>query len=72
MAAAGNEARLEAPVGGLGAARSLFLILIALAAFLPGLFLLPPFDRDEPRYTQASKQMVETADYFDIRFQEDR
>ena len=71
MAAGGNEAGLEAPVGSLGAARSLFLILIALAAFLPGLSLLPPFDRDEPRYTQASKQMVETADYFDIRFQEE-
>ena len=26
-------------------------------------------DRDEPRYAQASKQMLESGDFVDIRFQ---
>jgi hypothetical protein len=29
-----------------------------------------PVDRDEVRYAQASKQMMETGNYFDIRFQD--
>ncbi|TIO10519.1 glycosyltransferase family 39 protein [Mesorhizobium sp.] len=35
-----------------------------------GLATMPPLDRDEPRFMQATKQMVETGDYVDIRFQE--
>jgi hypothetical protein len=46
-----------------------FLLLVSLACFLPGLVSLPPMDRDEPRFAQASKQMIETGDYVDIRFQ---
>lgn len=50
---------------------ALVLLLFALAlAFLPGQASVPPIDRDEPRYTQATKQMVETGDYVRIRFQE--
>lgn len=49
----------------------LALLLLALVFFLPGLTGVPPLDRDEPRYTQATKQMVETGDYIDIRFQEE-
>lgn len=45
------------------------LTVIALAFFLPGLTSLPPIDRDESRFAQASKQMVESGDYVDIRFQ---
>lgn len=47
------------------------LLAIALLAFLPGLFSLHPIDRDEPRYAQASKQMLETGDFIDIRFQDE-
>lgn len=47
------------------------LTLVALAFFLPGIASLPPIDRDESRFAQATKQMVETGDYIDIRFQED-
>jgi 4-amino-4-deoxy-L-arabinose transferase-like glycosyltransferase len=47
------------------------LIVLCLAAFLPGIASLPPIDRDEPRFMQASKQMVESGDYIDIRFQEE-
>ncbi|HEY8381742.1 MAG TPA: glycosyltransferase family 39 protein [Microvirga sp.] len=45
------------------------LLLFSLACFLPGLVSLQPMDRDEPRYAQASKQMLETGDFVDIRFQ---
>ncbi len=45
--------------------------LLALIAGLPSLLLLPPLDRDESRYAQATSQMLESGDYVDIRFQED-
>ncbi|MBR0700905.1 glycosyltransferase family 39 protein [Bradyrhizobium sp. 62B] len=48
-----------------------FLLLCALLLFLPGFFTIPPIDRDEARFAQATKQMVESGDYVDIRFQED-
>lgn len=47
----------------------LFLIVIACLAFLPGFFQLPPIDREEARLAQATKQMIETGDYLNIRFQ---
>jgi 4-amino-4-deoxy-L-arabinose transferase-like glycosyltransferase len=50
--------------------RSGALALLCLLLWLPGLFTLPPFDRDEARFAQASKQMVESGDYLDIRFQD--
>ncbi|MGJ8560981.1 MAG: ArnT family glycosyltransferase [Litorimonas sp.] len=48
----------------------LFLTLIGLIAFLPGIASIPPIDRDESRYVQATVQMVETGDLIDIRFQD--
>ncbi|NIJ25619.1 ArnT family glycosyltransferase [Brevundimonas terrae] len=45
--------------------------LLTLLAGLPGLLLLPPLDRDESRFAQATSQMLETGDYVDIRFQDD-
>ncbi|HYD28540.1 glycosyltransferase family 39 protein [Brevundimonas sp.] len=45
--------------------------LVALLAGLPVLMLLPPLDRDESRYAQATSQMLESGDYVDIRFQDD-
>ncbi|WP_027527073.1 glycosyltransferase family 39 protein [Bradyrhizobium sp. Ec3.3] len=48
-----------------------FLLLCALLLLLPGFFTIPPVDRDEARFAQATKQMVETGDYVDIRFQDD-
>lgn len=47
---------------------SLVLVLVALAAFLPGFFSLSPIDRDEARFAQATKQMLESGNYVDIRF----
>ncbi|MBV9983131.1 glycosyltransferase family 39 protein [Bradyrhizobium sp.] len=48
-----------------------FLILCGLVLFLPGFFRIPPVDRDEARFAQATKQMVESGDFVDIRFQDD-
>src|SRR5437868_13215992 len=47
------------------------LLVVALVAFLPGFFNIPPIDRDEARFAQATKQMVESGDYIDIRFQDE-
>jgi 4-amino-4-deoxy-L-arabinose transferase-like glycosyltransferase len=38
----------------------LWLVLLCLAAYLPGLFTIPPIDRDESRFAQASRQMFES------------
>jgi 4-amino-4-deoxy-L-arabinose transferase-like glycosyltransferase len=48
------------------------LILVSLIAFLPGFSQIPPIDRDEPRYAQATKQMLDTGDFVDIRFQDEQ
>lgn len=49
----------------------LLAAFVALFAGLPVLMLLPPLDRDESRYAQATSQMLESGDYVDIRFQDD-
>jgi len=46
------------------------VLVIALAALVPGQFQIPAMDRDESRYSQASRQMLETGDFVDIRFQD--
>ena len=48
----------------------LILLTFSLVVFVPGISSIPPLDRDESRFAQASKQMIETGDYVDIRFQE--
>jgi 4-amino-4-deoxy-L-arabinose transferase-like glycosyltransferase len=47
------------------------LLVVSLIAFLPGFFQVPPVDRDEARFAQATKQMIESGDYVDIRFQDE-
>ena len=47
--------------------------LLAILAFLlalPGRISLPPLDRDEPRYMQATAQMLSSGNFIDIRFQD--
>ena len=46
------------------------LLLVCLLGFLPGIFQIPPVDRDEAYFAQATKQMIETGDYVDIRYQD--
>ena len=47
------------------------LVICGLLFFLPGFFNIPPVDRDEARFAQATKQMVESKDFVDIRFQDE-
>jgi 4-amino-4-deoxy-L-arabinose transferase-like glycosyltransferase len=47
------------------------LIIVCLISFLPGFFNIPPVDRDEARFAQATKQMIESGDYIDIHFQDE-
>jgi 4-amino-4-deoxy-L-arabinose transferase-like glycosyltransferase len=44
----------------------LTLIAFCLLLWLPGLFTIPPSDRDESRFALATRQMVETGDYVRI------
>ncbi len=46
------------------------LLFLCLCLYLPGLMSVPPLDRDEPRFAQASKQMMETGNYVSIHYQE--
>jgi 4-amino-4-deoxy-L-arabinose transferase-like glycosyltransferase len=46
----------------------LILFALCLIAWLPGFFTIPPLDRDESRFAEASKQMLETRNFIDIRF----
>ncbi len=51
--------------------RHIALILaLVTALFLPGRASLPPFDRDEPRYMEATAQMLRSGDFVDVRFQD--
>ncbi|HWK47575.1 MAG TPA: glycosyltransferase family 39 protein [Stellaceae bacterium] len=47
------------------------LVLLSLALFTPGIATIPPVDRDEARYIQATRQMLETHDFVQIRFQDE-
>jgi 4-amino-4-deoxy-L-arabinose transferase-like glycosyltransferase len=47
------------------------LLLLTLALYLPGIAALPVTDRDEARFAQASRQMLESGDYLRIRFQDE-
>jgi 4-amino-4-deoxy-L-arabinose transferase-like glycosyltransferase len=46
------------------------LILLCVVLYIPGLTTLPPVDRDEARFAQATRQMLEDRDFIRIRFQD--
>ena len=48
--------------------RLLITLAIAVLAW-PGLSSIPPLDRDEPQFAQPARQMLESGDFIDIRFQ---
>ena len=45
--------------------------VFAAAAACAGLVALPPLDRDEARFAQATAQMIESGEYVSIRFQDE-
>jgi 4-amino-4-deoxy-L-arabinose transferase-like glycosyltransferase len=47
------------------------LALLAILVSAPGLFGIPPLDRDESYFAQAARQMLESGDFIDIRFQDE-
>ena len=47
-----------------------WLALLCALLWLPGFFTIPAGDRDESRFAQATRQMVETGDYVRIRLGE--
>jgi hypothetical protein len=47
----------------------LLLLLLSLVLFVPGQASLPPLDRAESRYAQATA--LETGNFVDIRFQDE-
>jgi len=49
----------------------MLLTLLCLGLYLPGLVNMPVTDRDEARFVQASRQMLETHDLIAIRFQDE-
>lgn len=42
--------------------------LLFVLLWTPGVLSLPPLDRDESRFAQASRQMLESGNFVDIRF----
>jgi 4-amino-4-deoxy-L-arabinose transferase-like glycosyltransferase len=49
-----------------GGIRRWHLVVLCLVLWLPGFFSLPPGDRDESRFAQATKQMVQSGDFVRI------
>ena len=47
------------------------LALLVLVTAVPAIFSMPPLDRDESRFAQATRQMLETGDYVVINFQDE-
>lgn len=67
MSAAGLDSWLDAASGAAQRWPRLALVLLCLALFLPGFFSIPATDRDESRFAQATRQMLDTGDYVHIR-----
>lgn len=64
-----KDSFLEVITSGSGLRPYVILTLLCALLYLPGLALIPPTDRDEARFMQATKQMIESGDYINIHFQ---
>ena len=71
-ALAGEEGRFGDLLRAAERGRTPYLLLsvLCLLLYLPGLATLAPTDRDEARFMQASKQMIESGDYVHIKVQD--
>ena len=43
---------------------------LCLLLYVPGISAIPPLDRDEARFAQSTRQMLDTGDFLLIRFQD--
>ena len=51
---------------------ALYALMAVLSVLVViGHHTIPPLDRDEARFAQASKQMLQTGDYITVRFQDE-
>src|SRR5947208_13035129 len=48
----------------------LLLAALCLCLYGPGIAAIPALDRDESRFAQATRQMLESGDFLQIRFQD--
>src|SRR5712691_7131559 len=63
---------MRGPAGWLIRVRPYALLVgLCLFLYLPGIAAIPPLDRDEARFAQATRQMLETGDFLRIRFQDE-
>ncbi|WOI52726.1 glycosyltransferase family 39 protein [Parvularcula sp. LCG005] len=62
-----GKGQRQAPSGG----HIILILLFAILVALSGLLTVPPLDRDESRFIQATTQMIETGDYVRIRYQDE-
>src|SRR3984885_14804602 len=49
----------------------LLLGILCLCLYVPGIAAIPVLDRDEARFAQATRQMLESGDFLHIRFQDE-
>ena len=47
------------------------LVILIILALFSGQYSIPPIDRDEARFAQASSQMIQSGDYVNIKFQDE-
>ncbi len=70
MSAVSDRAPIAWPQPTLGVVRRhpyAALLALCLLLWLPGFFTIPPSDRDESRFVQGTKQMLESGNYVEIR-----
>ncbi|MFP4002289.1 MAG: ArnT family glycosyltransferase [Alphaproteobacteria bacterium] len=68
--AGGRRSFLRTLAGAASDRPHLALVVLCLFVYLPGFVSMPPLDRDESRFAQASRQMLERNDFVNIRFQD--
>jgi 4-amino-4-deoxy-L-arabinose transferase-like glycosyltransferase len=62
------QARIKSVLDACARRPFVVLTLLCFCLWLPAIVSVPPLDRDESRFAQSSKQMLETGDFVDIRF----
>ena len=53
-----------------GVRDGVLVALLCLLLYVPGISAIPPLDRDEARFAQSTRQMLDTGDFLSIRFQD--